>query len=128
MKTKSEPAHSMSLVVCRSQSQRFHSHDLLTTSRLTGLHEGLIVEFARGGLVSVSAEPNGSNEPRFDEKALCRLRQIAQLHQQQKVNLRTIKLIVRLLDRLEEAEKELRILREQVDHVLLASKGRHTMG
>ena len=48
----------------------------------------------------------------FDESGLCRLRQIADLHQRQGLNLRTVKLIVRLLDRLERAEGELRALRD----------------
>mgnify|MGYP005710500403 CR=1 FL=1 len=84
--------------------------DLATASDLTGLHQEMILEFCRSSLVPLAAET--ATEPSFDERGICRLRQIAELRNRQNVNLRTVRLIVRLLYRLENAETELRFLRE----------------
>ena len=50
----------------------------------------------------------------FDERAIYRLRQIDFLRQHHHTSLRVIRDILRLLDRLEEAELEVRRLREQL--------------
>lgn len=83
--------------------------NLSAVSEMTGLHQEFILEIVRARLVR-AAEPA---EPTFDEHGLCRLRQIADLHQRQGLNLRTVKLIVRLMDHLERAEQELRALRDR---------------
>ncbi|MFT5467033.1 MAG: hypothetical protein ACI8UO_002136 [Verrucomicrobiales bacterium] len=83
--------------------------DLAAVSELSGLHQEFILEIVRARLVRAD-EPA---EPIFDEHGLCRLRQIADLHHRQGLNLRTVKLIVRLLDQLERTEQELRALRDQ---------------
>lgn len=84
---------------------------LSTASELTGLHPEFIEEILRASFVH-AADPAGTV---FDERGLCRLRQIADLHHRQGLNLRTVKLIVDLLDRLEDAEVELRALRERIE-------------
>jgi len=84
-----------------------------SASRETGLHQDLIVELTRAHLVDCDAKGPGETELFFDQHALLRLRQIAELRERQHVNLRTIKLIVQLMDRLEHAENELRFFREQ---------------
>lgn len=87
---------------------------LTRASELTGLHPEMILEFVRAGLVPLAApHPRSGTQDGLDESALGRLHQIADLRDDQ-VNLRTVRYIMRLLDRLETAEHELRILRERL--------------
>lgn len=85
--------------------------DLRAASRLTGLHHELILEFTRASWITVSAATLNADEPIFDEHGLRRLRQIAELHSQQRMSFRMVRRIVGLLDRLDEAERELRFWR-----------------
>lgn len=92
--------------------QRIDRIDLPTASRLTGLHHELILEFTRASWITVSAATMNAEEPVFDQQGLRRLRQIAELHYQQRMSFRMARKIVCLLDRLDEAERELRYWRE----------------
>ena len=82
------------------------------TAELTGLHPEMILEFLRAELVRVAAQAS-EGSPSFDQSAIVRLRHIAVL-QHEHVNLRTIRYIVRLIDRLETTDRELRALRERI--------------
>lgn len=83
------------------------------TALLTGLHPEMILEFVRAEYVHVrSTAPESS--PSFDEAGILRLRQIEELQTRRGCDLRTIRYIIGLLDRLEAAEHELQILREQL--------------
>ncbi|NNC90115.1 MAG: hypothetical protein HKN82_16780 [Akkermansiaceae bacterium] len=83
-------------------------------AELTGMHPEMILEFVRAEFVHVEFGAEGSDDrPSFDESALVRLRQIEQLRHEH-VNLRTVRYILQLLDQLDEAEQELRALRERL--------------
>ncbi|MEX2580011.1 MAG: chaperone modulator CbpM [Verrucomicrobiales bacterium] len=103
--------------IVSSEIGETETFDLTTLSELTGLHEELIVEFARAHLVQTAnrwEDTAAEERPVFDERGLMRLRQIAELRDNQHVSLRTLRLVVHLLDRLEAAETELRTLKEQL--------------
>lgn len=89
------------------QSPRFV--DLDTASELSGLHPDLILEFARAEWIVCQ---NPENDPRFDDQAIYRLRQIEFLRQSHGITMRTVRMIVDLQHRAERAEQELRRLRE----------------
>jgi hypothetical protein len=73
----------------------------------------MILEFIRADLIHVHARgPEGS--PRFDEYEITRLRHIEYLRRHERLSLHTVCYIVRLLDRLDAAERELRTLRERI--------------
>jgi len=102
--------------IVSSEVGETETFDLETLSRLTGLHEELILEFLHAHLVR-SADPErdaDTESPVFDERGLLRLRQVATLREDRNVSLGTLRLIVRLLDRLEEVESELRLLQERL--------------
>lgn len=87
--------------------------DLEAASRLSGMHPEMILEFTRAGLILLSGkDPEGN--PYFGDEAIYRLRQIEYLRNQQRAPIRTILLIIRLMDRAETAESELRFLRERM--------------
>ena len=89
--------------------------DVETLSRLTGLHEELILEFYHARLVPpADPEEHAGDAPQFDQRGLLRLRQVATLREEKHVSLGTLRLIVALLDRLESVESELRSLRERL--------------
>lgn len=109
MNPESEPAAAdecRSLTITSVQSAGF---DLAAVSELSGLHREFILEIVRADLV----RPAEADGPVFDESGLCRLRQIADLRERQGLNLKTVKLIVTLLNQLERSERELRTLRDQ---------------
>lgn len=81
--------------------------DLKTASQQTGLHPDLIAELVEVHLVLATASLQ------FDRRGLNRLHQIANLRDQDNLSFRMVRSIVRLIDRLETAEEELRSLREQ---------------
>ena len=87
--------------------------DLRSTGKLSGMHPEMVLEFVRAELVSVAREDMSGN-PFFDEGAIYRLRQIEYLRTKQQAHLRTIRLIMRLLDRVDAAEMELRHLRDRI--------------
>lgn len=87
--------------------------DLDAASELSGMHPEMIEEVARAELIVVSHHDRSGN-PYFDDKAIYRLRQIERLRNEHRAHMRTIRLIVQLLDRTEAAEYELRRLRERL--------------
>ncbi len=87
--------------------------DLDAASRLSGMHPEMILEVTRARLVVVAHKDREGN-PYFDDAAIYRLRQIEHLRNQQRVQMRTIRLIIQLMDRAESAEREVRWLREQI--------------
>ena len=88
--------------------------DLDTTTELTGVHPDLILEFTRADLLPTARAGGEESAWQFDERAIYRLRQIDTLRQRHHTSLRVIRDILRLLDRLEETELEVRRLREQL--------------
>ena len=91
--------------------------DLETVSQLTGIHEELILEYTQAHLVEAvdSRSPEDKDAtPLFNERGLLRLRQIAELRDNQHVSLRTLRLIIHMLERLESTETELRALKEKL--------------
>ena len=88
--------------------------DLDTTAELTGVHRDLILEFTRADLLSTVRAGEDESVWQFDERAIYRLRQIDSLRQRHHTSLRVIRDILRLLDRLEDTEMEVRRLREQL--------------
>ena len=88
--------------------------DLDTTAELSGVHRDLILEFTRAELLPTVRSGEGESVWQFDERAIYRLRQIDSLRERHHTSLRVIRDILRLLDRLEDAEIEVRRLREQL--------------
>jgi DNA-binding transcriptional MerR regulator len=88
-----------------------HRFTLETAAELTGVHRDLILEFARAELLPSVEAGGDESRLRFDEHAIYRLRQIDVL-QKHHTSLRVIRDILRLLDRIEEAELEIHRLRE----------------
>ena len=85
--------------------------DLKAASQSSGMHPEMILEFVRCELV-VIARKDRQGLPYFDEPSIYRLRQIQYLREIQKAHLNTIRLVLRLLDRAETAERELGSLRK----------------
>ncbi len=103
--------------IVSSEMGETETFDLETVSQLTGIHEELIIEYAQAHLVEPCGQWNPADEstlPSFNERGLLRLRQIAELRENQHVSLRTLRLIVHMLERLESTETELRALKEQL--------------
>jgi hypothetical protein len=78
--------------------------DLDTTAELTGVHRDLILEFTRAEFLPTVRGGDDESILQFDECAIYRLRQIDSLRQRHHTSLRVIRDILRLLDRLEDAE------------------------
>ena len=89
-----------------------HARDftLASASELSGMHPEMILEFVRADLVHVTSRDR-SGAPVFREHDIARLRQIELLRSADRVSLRTIRHLMKLEDRLDAAERELRILR-----------------
>ena len=87
--------------------------DLESASRLSGMHPVMILEFVRAELVE-AARVDREGNPCFDEEAIFRLRQIEHMRTRQGAHLSTIRLVIRLIDRAESAERELRRLRNRM--------------
>ena len=87
--------------------------DLETAARLCGLPAEMILEFSRTRVISVT-RGGGPEAPVFDTVCLHRLRQIEALHHEWSMAPRSIGLVMDLFDRLEAAERELRVLRERL--------------
>lgn len=102
--------HHTLVVVSADPGRRF---DLDRAAELSGMHPEMILEFVRAEVVRAAGRDQRGG-PSFDESEIVRLRQIEHLRQREQVSLRTICQIVRLLDRLEAAELELRLLRERL--------------
>ncbi len=86
--------------------------DIEEASELCGLHPQMIEEYSRGNLVTAVQNQQGTLY--FDQAGIIRLRQIAQLTQQQGVNIRLVRYITTLLDTLDTQDLELRELREKL--------------
>lgn len=93
--------------------QRTDLVDLREASRVTGIHRDMIMDLARSCFVTASWRWADREEPLFDEIALGRLRQIAELHYNRRVSFRIVRKIFELLDRLDEVEQELEFLRSK---------------
>ncbi|NCF90531.1 MAG: hypothetical protein GWQ05_06160 [Verrucomicrobiaceae bacterium] len=87
--------------------------DLNAASQQSGMHPEMILEIARSQLVKVSLIVI-AGDLYFDCAAVSRLRQIEQLRVGQRAHMRTIRLIMRLTDRAEAAERNLHQLRERL--------------
>jgi hypothetical protein len=87
--------------------------DLETAARLCGLPAEMILEFSRTQVISVT-RGGGEEGPAFDTVCLHRLRQIEVLHHEWSMAPRSIGFVMELFDRLEAAERELRVLRERL--------------
>lgn len=87
--------------------------DLETAARLCGLPTEMILEFSRTQIISV-VRTGDSDSPAFDTVCLHRLRQIETLHHEWSMAPRSIGFVMDLFDRLEAAERELRVLRERL--------------
>ncbi|MCW1925652.1 chaperone modulator CbpM [Luteolibacter arcticus] len=87
--------------------------DLEAASRLCGLPSEMIVEFTRTKVISVvrGGEPESLA---FDSVCLHRLRKIEALHHDLSMTPKSIHFVMDLLDRLESAERELRMMRERL--------------
>lgn len=87
--------------------------DLETAARLCGLPAEMILEFSRTRVISV-VRGGAPDAPVFDTVCLHRLRQIEALHHDWSLTPRSIGFVMDLFDRLEAAERELRVLRERL--------------
>jgi DNA-binding transcriptional MerR regulator len=87
--------------------------DLEMASQLSGMHPEMILEVTRAQLVVISRQDRSGN-PYFDDEAIYRLRQIEELRMKQRMQMRTVRLIMQLRDRAEAAEREVRWLRERM--------------
>ena len=87
--------------------------DLASASELSGMHPEMIIEVTRANLVLVARKDRAGN-PYFDDEAIYRLRRIEHLRSEQRAHMRTIRLIMELMDRAESAERQLRWLRERI--------------
>ena len=81
-------------------------------SEMSGMHPEMILEFVRADLVHVTSRDR-CGAPVFREHHVIRLRQIEHLRSVERVNLRTIRYLLKLQDRLDAAERELDILRKR---------------
>jgi hypothetical protein len=87
--------------------------DLETAARLCGLPAEMILEFSRTQVISVT-RGGGEDGPVFDTVCLHRLRRIESLHHEWSMTPRSIGFVMDLFDRLDAAERELRVLRERL--------------
>jgi DNA-binding transcriptional MerR regulator len=91
-------------------SRQQECFDLAAAAELSGMHPEMILEFTRARLIRFTPpEPGGA--PRFDNRAILRLRQIQSLRHERAMSLRSIRLVVGLLERLDAAEAQVRSLR-----------------
>jgi len=86
--------------------------DLETAAELCGLHPGIILELVRSRVVAHLSE-DSPDSPRFDARAIYRLRQIEVLREERTLNMHSVRFVISLIERLENAERELRELREK---------------
>lgn len=84
--------------------------DIAELSRLCGMEPDEILEYSRLRYVSLQAS---GDEVRVDVRTLHRLRRICMLREDHAMASPAIGYVLGLMDRLEEAEKELRVLRER---------------
>ncbi|MGK0187165.1 MAG: hypothetical protein ACI9R3_002951 [Verrucomicrobiales bacterium] len=87
--------------------------DLDAAAEASGMHPQMIREFLRAGVVNAACQ-SGDGTFFFDWHGICRIRHIELLRRNRRVSLHMVCVIVKLLDRAETAEEELRRLRELV--------------
>lgn len=87
-------------------------YDLETASELSGIHPGVILELVRSRVLTRIQEVE-SDSPRFDARAIYRLRQIEVLREDRTLSMHSVRFVIGLIERLENAERELRTLREK---------------
>ena len=87
--------------------------DLETAARLCGLPAEMILEFSRTRVIRV-VHGGDPATPAFDAVCLHRLRRIETLHHEWSMAPHSIGFVMDLFDRLEAAERELRVLRERL--------------
>lgn len=85
-------------------------HDLTRAADLCDMHPEMILEYARAHVVSLVQQGELFH---LDSRAIHRLRQIAVLREERGMSLRTIRFVMELMERLDAAERELRVLRER---------------
>jgi DNA-binding transcriptional MerR regulator len=86
-------------------------HDLTRAADLCGMHPEMILEYARAQVVELVQEGDLYH---LDSRAIHRLRQIAVLREERGMSLRSIRFVMELMERLDAAEQELRVLRERI--------------
>ncbi|WP_035614405.1 chaperone modulator CbpM [Haloferula sp. BvORR071] len=86
-------------------------HDLEAAAELCGMHPEMILEYARADVIELRREGELYH---LDCHAIHRLRQIAVLREERSMSLRSIRFVMDLMERLDSAEQELRVLRERV--------------
>ncbi|MCW1916214.1 hypothetical protein OJ996_21670 [Luteolibacter sp. GHJ8] len=86
-------------------------HDLERAAELCDMHPEMILEYARAQVVSLVREGELYH---LDSRAIHRLRQIAVLREERGMSLRSIRFVMELLERLDSAEHELRVLRDRL--------------
>lgn len=89
-------------------------YTLEAAAELSGIHPGILLELGRARVVAVVAGED-PEAPRFDTRALYRLRQIEILRQERSLSMHSVRFVIDLIERLEAAERELRTLRERMD-------------
>lgn len=87
-------------------------YDLETAAELSGMHPEIILELVRSRIVALIRE-DSRDSPRFDARAIYRLRQIEVLREERTLDMHSVRLVIGLIERLENAERELRELREK---------------
>lgn len=87
-------------------------YDLETAAELSGLHPGIILELVRSRIVAHMRQ-DSPDSPRFDALAIYRLRQIEVLREEKTLNMHSLRFVISLIERLENAQRELRELREK---------------
>jgi hypothetical protein len=87
-------------------------YDLETAAELSGMHPEIILELVRCRVVPHAGE-DSPGFPRFDARALYRLRQIEVLREHRTLDMHSVRFVIGLIERLEIAERELRQLRDR---------------
>jgi MerR HTH family regulatory protein len=87
-------------------------YDLEAAAELSGLHPGIILELVRSRVLT-RIHDRSTDSPRFDARAIYRLRQIGVLREERTLSMHSVRFVIDLIERLEAAELELRALREK---------------
>jgi hypothetical protein len=85
--------------------------DLERAAELCDMHPEMILEYARAQVVNLVQKGELYH---LDSRAIHRLRQIAVLREERGMSLRSIRFVMGLMERLDAAERELRVLRDRL--------------